>query len=119
MALKRGVKRKIVGIKARGYPTNSFKFCSDGGCDNANIPFLPECQKLAFLMFRKFKLSRGSMPTHPLLYYAPKGNFTLPKWRVVRGTSQVNWDTGRVFINLVPRAFLLKKSPGDEVGYLY
>ena len=49
-------------------------------------------------MFRKLKLSRGSMPTHPLLYYAPKGNSTLPKWRVVRGTSQLNWDTGRVFI---------------------
>ena len=65
-------------------------------------------------MFRKFKLSRGSMPTHPLLYYAPKGNSTLPKWRVVQGTSQLNWDTGKYREGIYqprPQGFSLKEKP--------
>ena len=62
-----------------GSPKKSFKFCSDGICNNTNS--LPECQKPAFLTFRKFRFSQGSMPPDPLLYYAPKGNFIPPKTR--------------------------------------
>jgi len=100
-----------IGCKGRGgYPKNSFKFCSDGGCDNVNNPFLPECQKPVFLMFRKFKLSWGRKPLDPLLYYAPKGNSTPPKWRVVRGASQLNWDTRRVFISAEIRIQIVNNS---------
>ena len=53
MALKGGGgSKKIMGVKRGGHQINSFKFCSDGICDNANN--LPECQKPAFLMFRTF-----------------------------------------------------------------
>ena len=72
----------MLGIKGRGEegsPIKSFKFCGDYICNNANS--LPECQKPAFLTFRKFRFSRGSVPPDPLLNYAPKGNFTLPKYR--------------------------------------
>ena len=68
---KGGSKEKIMGCKG-GSPKKSFKFCSDGICNNGNS--LPECQKPAFLTFRKFKFSQGSMPLDPLLYYEPKGN---------------------------------------------
>ena len=54
MALKGGVRQKNNGCKGGGgsHQINSFKFCSDGICDNTND--LPECQKPACLMFRKF-----------------------------------------------------------------
>ena len=53
MALKGGSGKKIMGVKGGGsHQINSFKFCSDGICDNTND--LPECQKPACLMFRKF-----------------------------------------------------------------
>ena len=69
MALKGGGQKNIVGLKG-GLPKNSLKFCSDDICNNVNSP--PECQKPAFLTFRKFKFSRGSMLSDPLLYYAQK-----------------------------------------------
>ena len=62
---KEGQEENIGCKGGEGYPKNSFKFCSDGGCDNANIPFLPECQKPVFLMLRKFKLSRGRKRPDP------------------------------------------------------
>ena len=53
MALKGGPGKKIMGVKGGGgHKMNSFKFCSDSICDNTND--LPDCQKPAFLMFRKF-----------------------------------------------------------------
>ena len=66
------VKRKNGGLKGGSPPQKTFKFCSASFCNNANS--LPECQKAAFLAFREFKFSGGSMPPDPLLYYAPKGN---------------------------------------------
>ena len=47
---KGGGPTKIMGVNRGGHQINSFKFCSDGICDNANN--LPECQKPAFLVFR-------------------------------------------------------------------
>ena len=53
MALKGGSKEKVLGLRGGGGSLrNSFKFCSDSICNNANS--LPECQKTAFLTFRKF-----------------------------------------------------------------
>ena len=73
MALKGGggSKEKTSGFKG-GHPKKSFKFSSDCICNNANS--LPGCQKPAFLTFRNFKFSRGSMPPDSLLYYAPRQN---------------------------------------------
>ena len=70
IALKRGggVKKNTVGLKG-GSPTKFLKFCRDGICNNVNS--LPECQKPAFLTFRKFKFSGGSM-LPDLLCYAQK-----------------------------------------------
>ena len=56
--LQRGCQAKNIGCKGGGggHQRNSFKFCSDGICDNANN--LPESQKLAVLMFSlKFMFS--------------------------------------------------------------
>ena len=47
---------------------------------------------------QKVQTFSGKKAPGPLLYHAPKGNSTPPKWRVVRGASQLNWDTWRVFI---------------------
>ena len=63
-----GVKKNTVGLKG-GSPTKFLKFCRDGICNNVNS--LPECQKPAFLTFRKFKFSGGSM-LPDLLCYAQK-----------------------------------------------
>ena len=49
---KGGSKEKGLGLKGGGSLKNSFKFCSDSICNNANS--LPECQKTAVLTFRKF-----------------------------------------------------------------
>ena len=56
---------------------NSFKFCSYGICNNANS-CLPECQKPAFLTFRKVQIFPGSISPDPLMYmsYTPKSNST-------------------------------------------
>ena len=67
--LKGGSKENILGFKGES-PKKSLKFCSDDICNYA------KCQKLAFLTFRNFKFSQGSMPPDTLLYYAPKGNST-------------------------------------------
>ena len=64
MAFKGEVKRKNSGLKEGSPPKKPFKFCSAAICNNANS--LPECQKAAFLTFRKF--------LDPLLYYATKGS---------------------------------------------
>ena len=82
---ERGADKKILGIKAKGgHQTNSFKFCSDGFCDKADN--LPECQKPAFLMFKKFRFPPGSILPDPLLfkYYARKSNFTPPKCKNIK-----------------------------------
>ena len=63
-----GGKKNTVGLKG-GSPTKFLKFCRDGICNNVNS--LPECQKPAFLTFRKFKFSGGSM-LPDLLCYAQK-----------------------------------------------
>ena len=57
MPSKGGARQKILGVRGGGcHQRNSFKFCSDGICDNANN--LPESQKLAVLMFSlKFMFS--------------------------------------------------------------
>ena len=34
MTLEGGPGKKILGVKGGGQPRNSFKFCSDGICDN-------------------------------------------------------------------------------------
>ena len=73
LALKGGSKGKKYWVQ-RGVIKYAFKFSSDGVCNNANC--LPECQKPAFLAFRKFRFFRESMPPDPLLYYASKGNST-------------------------------------------
>ena len=46
---KGGQKERILSLRGGGgsSPKNSFKFCSDGICNNANS--LPECQKPAYL----------------------------------------------------------------------
>ena len=68
IALRGGGKKNTVGLKG-GSPTKFLKFCRDGICNNVNS--LPECQKPAFLTFRKFKFSGGSM-LPDLLCYAQK-----------------------------------------------
>ena len=68
IALKGGGGENTVGLKG-GSPTKFLKFCRDGICNNVNS--LPECQKPAFLTFRKFKFSGGSMLLD-LLCYAQK-----------------------------------------------
>ena len=65
-----------------GHQRNSFKFCSDTVYDNANN--LPEYQIPAFLMFRKFRFSRGSIPPDLPLYYAQKSNSTPLIYRLER-----------------------------------
>ena len=64
-----GSKENILSFKVE-LPKKSLKFCSDDICNYA------KCQKLAFLTFRNFRFSHGSMPPDTLLYYAPKGNST-------------------------------------------
>ena len=56
---------KIHWVKRGGHQKNSFKFCNDSICDNANN--LPECQKI-----QKVQIFSGSMPPDPLLNYAQK-----------------------------------------------
>lgn len=51
---------KIHWVKRGGQQKNSFKFCNDNICDNANN--LPECQNPAFEIFRKFRFSREACP---------------------------------------------------------
>ena len=63
-----GKGKEILGVEGGCHQRNSFKFCSDGICNNANN--LPECQKPVFQTFRKFRFSLGSMPPGSLLYYA-------------------------------------------------
>lgn len=66
-AFKGGRQAKNIGCKrgGGGHQRNSFKFCSDGICDNANN--LPESQKLAVLMFSlKFMFSAGSIRMPPV-----------------------------------------------------
>ena len=63
----------MVGLKGGHPQKNPFKFCSAGICNNANN--LPECQKAAFLTFRKFIFSGGSSPLDPPLYYATRRQF--------------------------------------------
>jgi len=46
--------------KRGDHQKNSFKFCRDSICDNANN--LPECQKPAFVIFTKFRLSQDACP---------------------------------------------------------
>ena len=46
------------------FSKNSIKFRSEGICNNANS--LPECQKLAYLMFRKIKFPWEASPRTPL-----------------------------------------------------
>ena len=71
MAIRGGGQKNIVGLKrGGGAPKNSLKFCSDDICNNVNSP--PECQKLAFVTFRKFKFYGGSMLSDHLLCYAQK-----------------------------------------------
>ena len=41
-----------------------------------------------FLTFRKFRLSRGSMPLDPLLYYASKNNYPNP----LQGKKHTKWN---------------------------
>ena len=55
----RGAGKKL-WIKSGGHQKNSFKFCSDSICDKANNQ--PECQKPAFVIFRKFRFSREVCP---------------------------------------------------------
>ena len=73
-------RKKNIGFRG-GSLKNSFKFSSDGICNNANS--LPECQKPECLTFRKFRFFRGTMPPDPLLYYASKGNSTSLKCKKV------------------------------------
>ena len=67
MPSKGGARQKILGVRGGGggHQRNSFKFCSDGICDNANN--LPKAQKLAVLMFSlKFMFSAGSIRMPPV-----------------------------------------------------
>ena len=64
-----GGSKKHGGFKGGGHQKKLLKFCSDGIYNNVNS--LPECQKPAFLTFRKFKFSGGSM-LQDLLCYAQK-----------------------------------------------
>ena len=50
MALKGEPDKKMLGLKG-GHQRNSFKFCSDSICDNANN--LPECQFLKVLIVKR------------------------------------------------------------------
>ena len=65
MASRGGRAGKIPWVKRGGHQKNSFKFCNDSICDNANN--LPECQKI-----QKVQIFSGSMPPDPLLNYAQK-----------------------------------------------
>ena len=65
---KGGVRRKILGLKwgggGGGREKKTFKFCSDGICNNGNS--LPDCQiKSASLTFRKFSLLLGKHDPGP------------------------------------------------------
>ena len=80
MASKGVTGNKMLG--GGGHQRNSFKFCSDTVYDNANN--LPEYQIPAFLMFRKFRFSRGSIPPDLPLYYAQKSNSTPLIYRLER-----------------------------------
>lgn len=71
--LKRGLKEKNREFEG-GVTKKSLQICT-----NANT--LPECQKPAFLTFRKFKYSWESMPPDPPPYYVPKGNSIPLKWK--------------------------------------
>ena len=93
MAFKGEIKRKNGGLKRGSPQKNLFKFCSAGICNNANN--LPECQKAAFLTFRKFIFSGESMPLDPPLYYATRRQFyptnmqksiKHTKWKVLKQT---------------------------------
>ena len=78
---------KMLGVRGGGgHQRNSFKFCSDTVCDNANN--LPEYQIPAFLMFRKFRFSLGSIPPDLPLYYAQKSNSTPLTYRLERITAK-------------------------------
>ena len=107
---KEGQEENIGCKGGEGYPKNSFKFCSDGGCDNANIPFLPECQKPVFLMLRKFKLSRGSKRPDPYFIMHQKAILPHQNGGWCGGASQLNWDTRRVFILAVIRIQIVSSS---------
>ena len=102
MAFKGEIKRKNGGLKRGSPQKNLFKFCSAGICNNANN--LPECQKAAFLTFRKFIFSGGSMPLDPPLYYATRREFyptnmqksiKHTKWKV---SKQTQWAIFHFFL---------------------
>ena len=60
--LQRGAKRKNIGFKG-GSPKNPFKFCSDSVCNNVIMQTAQQnAKRKAFLTFRKFSFSQGSMP---------------------------------------------------------
>ena len=64
-------KKKIGGVK--GGSRNSLSFAVTASViTQTTYQALPECQKPAFLMFRKFRFSPGSMPQDPLFYYTKK-----------------------------------------------
>ena len=56
-----------------------------------------KCQKPAFLMFRKFRFSPGSMPPDPLLYYAQKSNYTPLKGEKKHTNSNVSLQKKIIF----------------------
>ena len=59
---QRGAKRKNIGFKG-GSPKNPFKFCSDSVCNNVIMQTAQQnAKRKAFLTFRKFSFSQGSMP---------------------------------------------------------
>ena len=61
-------------VVKRGSPKNSFKFCSDGICNNANSQ---NAKKGSVFYVQIFT---GKHAADPLLYYAPKRNSTPPKF---------------------------------------
>ena len=67
--LKGGIKRKHIVFKG-GVTKKSLTFCTDDICNYANSP--PECQKLAFLIFRNFRFSQGGMPPDSLTFHWEK-----------------------------------------------